>query len=224
MVKRLVDVVAGTVLAIVVLPIIVVLAIACAVMFRSWPFFVQERVGRDGRRFRLFKLRTMPPWAPSHAHKFDIQEVPLPRLRPAAAQHPPGRVPATPAGPIRGDEPGRAPAGNGLSAREWRPGFRSDAHVGPPGCTGIWQVSEASSGLIWDAPEYDLFYVKHACLRLDLWILGQTVLGLIPSAEQSVASTTCPRWAVGRPEPIAACRHSGSDAALDCGWPDRRER
>jgi lipopolysaccharide/colanic/teichoic acid biosynthesis glycosyltransferase len=43
-----------------------------------------------------------------------------------------------------------------------------------PGCTGIWQVSTACSGLIYEAPEYDLAYVFGGTLRLDAWILYRT--------------------------------------------------
>jgi lipopolysaccharide/colanic/teichoic acid biosynthesis glycosyltransferase len=45
-----------------------------------------------------------------------------------------------------------------------------------PGCTGLWQISEASAGLIGENPQYDRFYINNRSLRLDLWILAQTVL------------------------------------------------
>jgi len=40
-------------------PMLVVLAVGVAVSSRGSVFFQQERVGRGGRRFRLYKLRTM---------------------------------------------------------------------------------------------------------------------------------------------------------------------
>ena len=50
MVKRLIDVTLGGLLAVLVTPVIVVLAVGAAISLRTWPFFVQRRVGRRGRR------------------------------------------------------------------------------------------------------------------------------------------------------------------------------
>jgi hypothetical protein len=44
-----------------------------------------------------------------------------------------------------------------------------------PGCTGLWQVSESSTKLIYETPEYDLAYVHNVGLLLDAWILGRTL-------------------------------------------------
>ena len=59
--KRATDIVVASLLIVVSLPIMI-LAVAgiCLVSFGT-PFYLQERVGKDGRRFRLFKLRTMVP-------------------------------------------------------------------------------------------------------------------------------------------------------------------
>ena len=179
---------------IVALPIIAILAIASALMFRTWPFFVQERVGRHGKRFRMLKLRTMPRWAPAHVDKFEIQAVRLPAFAqmlrnthldefPQLLLVPLGRM------SLVGPRPEMVFL-HDLGDPEFA-GARTSVR---PGCTGIWQVSQASGGLIWDAPEYDLFYVKHACLRLDLWILGQTLIGMIPRSTK-VSLDDVPRWA-----------------------------
>src|SRR5438034_4833003 len=73
-VKRLVDIALGTALAVLVFPVVVLLAIALAITLRAWPFFVHTRVGQDGQRFRLPKLRTLPPDAPQYADKYEIAE------------------------------------------------------------------------------------------------------------------------------------------------------
>jgi lipopolysaccharide/colanic/teichoic acid biosynthesis glycosyltransferase len=57
--KRLMDLFIGGIATIVALPIIAVAAIAIAIIDRGSPFYSQERVGLNGRRFRIFKLRTM---------------------------------------------------------------------------------------------------------------------------------------------------------------------
>lgn len=57
--KRAMDALIGSILLIVALPVIALAAIAIIVVDRGAPFYSQERVGLNGRRFRMFKLRTM---------------------------------------------------------------------------------------------------------------------------------------------------------------------
>ena len=58
--KRLIDVTLVLVSIPIVLPFILIVAAMLKASGLS-PFFVQERVGRDGRRFRMLKFRTMVP-------------------------------------------------------------------------------------------------------------------------------------------------------------------
>ena len=44
-----------------------------------------------------------------------------------------------------------------------------------PGMTGTWQISEASSELINESPEFDRIYVESASAKLDFWILCRTI-------------------------------------------------
>jgi len=57
--KRTLDVVLGGLLLVLALPLIVLAAIAIVLVTGGSPIFAQERVGQHGRRFRIFKLRTM---------------------------------------------------------------------------------------------------------------------------------------------------------------------
>ncbi len=57
--KRVFDVVVAALALVVSLPIILAAALAIIVADRGAPFYSQERVGLNGRRFRMFKLRTM---------------------------------------------------------------------------------------------------------------------------------------------------------------------
>ncbi len=57
--KRVFDVVATLVAAPLVVLVAGAMAVVLAVELRGNPFFVQERVGKDGRIFRMCKLRTM---------------------------------------------------------------------------------------------------------------------------------------------------------------------
>ena len=45
-----------------------------------------------------------------------------------------------------------------------------------PGITGLWQVSPARNAEIHDNPEYDLLYIEHRDLSLDVLILILTIV------------------------------------------------
>jgi lipopolysaccharide/colanic/teichoic acid biosynthesis glycosyltransferase len=76
--RRAVDVSVSAVLLLVVLPVILLTAIASAIVLRAWPFFAQERIGRDGTTFRFIKVRTLPPDMPAYTdkHQLDVQRIP----------------------------------------------------------------------------------------------------------------------------------------------------
>ena len=57
--KRAIDIVVGIFLLLLATPIILLAAIAIVAVTGGSPIFAQERVGQYGRRFNMFKLRTM---------------------------------------------------------------------------------------------------------------------------------------------------------------------
>lgn len=62
-VRRVTDVLAGAILGLLTLPLLLVAAAAVLVTSGRPVFYGHDRVGRDGRRFRCWKLRTMHPGA-----------------------------------------------------------------------------------------------------------------------------------------------------------------
>src|SRR3546814_13286277 len=67
-----------------------------------------------------------------------------------------------------------------------------------PGCTGLWQVSEACTDLISAAPEYDQAYLAGRSLRLDVWILAQTTRKMLGLGRATTLDTP-PAWAASGP-------------------------
>jgi lipopolysaccharide/colanic/teichoic acid biosynthesis glycosyltransferase len=57
--KRLIDLLVGGAIVLVTLPIVALAALAIVAVTGGSPFYAQERVGQYGRRFHMFKLRTM---------------------------------------------------------------------------------------------------------------------------------------------------------------------
>jgi lipopolysaccharide/colanic/teichoic acid biosynthesis glycosyltransferase len=72
--KRLVDV--GLTLLVAPLAVVVTLvaALVLAVELRGNPFFLQRRIGRHGRPFTMFKLRTMSHAGPDEASDFHVED------------------------------------------------------------------------------------------------------------------------------------------------------
>jgi len=48
-----------------------------------------------------------------------------------------------------------------------------------PGITGLWQVEARSSGLFHEWIKYDIYYVKHDSLWMDITILFKTIKGVL---------------------------------------------
>jgi len=57
--KRLLDIVGSTLLMVVLSPLLLISALVIFFTSRGPAFFVQERVGLEGRRFKMFKFRSM---------------------------------------------------------------------------------------------------------------------------------------------------------------------
>jgi lipopolysaccharide/colanic/teichoic acid biosynthesis glycosyltransferase len=192
------DLVLGTILALAALPVILVLAVGVAASLRAWPFFTHTRPGWQGRAVRIVKLRTLPPSTPRYAdkHTLGLAEMPLPWL----------------CGVLRRTHLDELPQlfsvvlGH-MSLVGPRPQLPHD--VEPiemsydrlrrqvrPGCTGLWQLSVASSDTATSAPRFDVFYIERASIRLDLWIIGRTV-GWILGLVRPIDVADIPQWLCG---------------------------
>jgi lipopolysaccharide/colanic/teichoic acid biosynthesis glycosyltransferase len=179
--KRLLDLVVGVPLALLVIPVVVGLALVMLVSLRTWPFFVQRRVGRGGRLFRIVKLRTLPRSAPRHADKTVIAAVLTTRagryLRGTHLDELPqiflvvsGRM------SLVGPRPEMPQLMGNFDPVEAR--LRTTVR---PGCTGVWQVSGDAGRQIYEVPQYDRAYLVHARASLDLFLLWSTLRCMLHS-------------------------------------------
>jgi lipopolysaccharide/colanic/teichoic acid biosynthesis glycosyltransferase len=195
--KRVIDVVAGSILAVLVAPVVLVLAVGCAISLRCSPFFVQRRVGRDGREFPLPKLRTLPRTTPVDADKYALTGTPIPRFCALLRRVHLDELPQLFVVPIgwmslvgpRPEMPGQL--------QRYPSDFVAVRTTVRPGCTGLWQVSRAAGMMIFESPEYDIAYVRHGGIRLDVWIIVHT-LRLCATGSPSLGLEDVPRWAWAR--------------------------
>jgi lipopolysaccharide/colanic/teichoic acid biosynthesis glycosyltransferase len=172
------------------LPLMGMIATAICLDSRGPALFVQDRIGRGGKRFRLLKFRSMThgtqkrsEWAPDNAEditrvgalirKFRLDE--LPQFMNV----------------IRGDMNIVGPRPHPLSNRElFTLVARNMAHNGAqipcyslrqsvrPGITGWAQVSYKYASALDEEIEklmYDLYYVKHYSPWLDMEIMLKTI-------------------------------------------------
>lgn len=192
--KRLLDLAAGSLFAVFAAPLIAVLAVLALCHYRAWPFFTQERIGPGGRSFTFVKVRTLNPEAPSYELKcVSGHAAPsrlMQRVRSLHLDELPqlflvlrGRMSLVGPRPKMPDryEPAEA-------------SYVATRLQVPQGCTGLWQIGAHRDGLPNEAPEYDLFYVAHANVRLDVWILWRTLRQML-GLGVLVHLTDVPGWA-----------------------------
>jgi exopolysaccharide biosynthesis polyprenyl glycosylphosphotransferase len=186
--KRIVDVVVGGVLVLILTPVLALITLVVRLDSHGPPFFLQERAGLGGRRFRMIKFRTMRQGADDEkeqlAHLNHTGDARLFKIK---------------------DDPRTTPLGRFL--RRWsldelpqlfnvvigdmslvgpRPFFEADFSAyedhhfrrldAKPGITGLWQVSGRSEVLDFeDVIFLDRQYIEQWSFWLDVSILFRTV-------------------------------------------------
>jgi exopolysaccharide biosynthesis polyprenyl glycosylphosphotransferase len=138
--------------------------------------FIQERVGLNGRRFRMYKFRTMrvdtDPYAPSPSGDVHPDITRIGRiLRIGGMDELPQLINV-----ILGDMSLVGPRPEMPFIVEGYGSLERERLAVKPGITGVWQLSADRHSQIHENLEYDLYYVSHASIMLDSVILIETVL------------------------------------------------
>jgi len=191
-IKRFIDIVLGTAGLVIALPIVVFCAALIKVASPGPVFFRQQREGLDGRKFKVWKLRTMHADADTRLAELLERDPALRRQwqRSAKLLRDPRLI------PVVGTLLRR------LSLDElpqlWNVIVGEMSLVGPrpfpdyhlamlspdakklrsavrPGLTGLWQIMVRSNGRIEEQERFDTYYVKNWSLWLDLYILARTI-------------------------------------------------
>ncbi len=188
--KRLMDLMLGSVMLLLALPVIGIAALAVKADSSGPAFFRQRRIGLRGRAFMIWKLRTMSVDAEHRLSElidrneggellFKLRDDPrvtrvgrflrrtsfdeLPQLFNVLA----GQMSLVGPRPPLPDEVARY-----------------DEHLGrrllvKPGITGLWQVSGRTELAVDDYVRHDLLYVQNWSFALDLYILAKTIPAVI---------------------------------------------
>ena len=172
--KRVLDLSAGVMALFLAAPVIALCAALIKLGTPGPVFYAAERVGRDERTFRQYKLRSMVVGADATGFRTDSVDPRITRigrfLRRASLDELPQLWNV-----VRGDMSlvGPRPAAVGQLADYTVEQRRIRASV-RPGITGLAQVSGRSSLSLEQAVGHDLWYAEHASVRTNLWILART--------------------------------------------------
>ncbi|HXP90315.1 MAG TPA: sugar transferase [Fibrobacteria bacterium] len=173
-VKRAIDLGASATALFFLSPVLVVLAIAIRLVDGSPVLFSQRRVGRDGRQFRMFKFRTMRTDAATYANaptdQRDERVTTLGRfLRRTSLDELPQLWNV-----LRGDMSLVGPRPEMPFLVESYDDLQRQRLAVKPGITGLWQVSPDRAEPIHAHMDYDIYYIRHQSILLDLAILLKT--------------------------------------------------
>jgi exopolysaccharide biosynthesis polyprenyl glycosylphosphotransferase len=183
--KRVFDVSLSIVALILFAPLLLAAVIAIRIESKGGVLFAQERVGRDGRPFRMIKLRTMV--ADADARKAELAERneadgPMfkiandPRITKVGAFLRKLSIDEIPqfVNVLRGEMSvvGPRPALR-AEVEQWTEDVHDRLRV-LPGITGMWQVSGRSDTTFDEYKRLDLFYVDNWSLAHDLRIVART--------------------------------------------------
>lgn len=199
------------------LPLIVVCAALSAYTYRASPIFVHERVGLGGRRFNLYKIRTLPPTTDRYADKYALGGSRIPRKMHVCRRLHLDELPQL-FHVVRGQMSlvGPRPEMPGLHD-SLPPHFAELRTSVRPGLTCLWQISPHNRGLIGERSEYDRLYVDYCNPMLDLWILGQTARKM--TTGRTIHLHEVPRWAIRERQPaLAAAAPDAVPAAASSSW------
>ena len=187
-VKRGLDVTLVLMAAPVALPLILGFALALLLLEGAAPFYRQDRVGREGRIYKMWKLRSMVPdaearladhlaadpaawaeWTSTQKLKADPRITRLGRLlRKSSMDELPQLWNV-----LRGDMSLVGPRPMMDGQQDLYPGIAY--YTLRPGITGLWQVSKRNDSTFAERADFDDRYDREVSLTTDLRLLAATV-------------------------------------------------
>jgi lipopolysaccharide/colanic/teichoic acid biosynthesis glycosyltransferase len=177
MTKRLIDLIISLVTSLLTAPAVAVLALAIRIESPGHPIYRQVRVGKNGRVFSIFKLRTMVRGAEFTGAGLAIQEGDdrITRLGGWLRRYSLDELPNL-WNVVKGEMSIVGPRPTlEVQVQQYTEHQRGRLAV-KPGITGWAQINGRAS-LPWsERIELDLWYVEHRSLALDLRILARTVV------------------------------------------------
>lgn len=187
--KRSTDIALGSFLLFLTLPVLVICMIAVLLDSPGPVFLLQERTGKSGKRFKMFKLRTMVKNAAElkntyqHLNVLSCPDFKIPNdpritrvgrvLRRTSLDELPQFFNV-----IRGDMSLVGPRPTSFSSSTYALWHTARLQV-LPGLTGLWQISGRCNIGFDDRNRLDIAYINNRCFSLDMEILLRTLVSVI---------------------------------------------
>jgi lipopolysaccharide/colanic/teichoic acid biosynthesis glycosyltransferase len=183
--KRAFDLVVATALLVLAGPVLLLCAAAIRLDTPGPLLFMQQRTGRNGRRFRMWKFRTMVANAEDlKASLAHLNVLPLPDFKvpddPRITRV--GRFLRTTSldelpqlfNVIRGEMSLVGPRPTSFPATTYELWHTRRLEVAP-GLTGLWQLQGRTAMTFDDRLRLDIEYIRRASLAFDAWLVVRTV-------------------------------------------------
>ncbi|MEW6742813.1 MAG: sugar transferase [Planctomycetota bacterium] len=191
-VKRVIDITVALVGLLVQLPLVAIVAAAIKLDSPGPVLFRQNRCGRGGREFTMYKFRTMVADAPSlqdllRQHQKNQVDGPMFKLARDPRCTRVGRImrrinlDELPQlwNVLKGDMSLIGPRPLARHEMRFAPAWRDLRLAVRPGLTGLWQVRGRQNGTFHDWIRDDIEYVRNWSLGLDLAIMIRTLLVIL---------------------------------------------
>jgi sugar transferase EpsL len=185
--RRLVDLLGATALAVVLSPILAALAAAVRLTMGSPVLFRQLRPGYKGRPFEVYKFRTMSDAIDGDGRELSDEER-LTRVGVFMRQLSFDELPQL-WNIMRGDMSFIGPRPLLMEFLKWYSPEQMRRHDVKPGVTGWAQVQGRHDIPFSKRLELDVWYVDNRSLRLDVKILGMTLLKVLSMRGAQPAQT-----------------------------------
>jgi len=180
--KPFIDVMVAAVLLLAVSPVMILVAIMIKLDSRGPVLFRQDRYGKNGTKFSIYKFRTMytdaPKYSVSPTSSLDPRITRIGRiLRKTSLDELPQLLNI-----LRGEMSfiGPRPEIKTIVEQEYTE-LERRRFIVKPGITGLWQVSEARKEPIHHNLQYDFHYISNVSLSMDIKIIIQTLRVMIKS-------------------------------------------
>jgi lipopolysaccharide/colanic/teichoic acid biosynthesis glycosyltransferase len=194
-VKRALDLLLACLALLVATPVIFLAALVVKLTDRGPAFFFQDRIGLDGQRVEVPKIRTMRLDAERRLEEYLSANPGLrqewheryklrrdPRLLPIAGLFRRFSIDELPQlwAVVVGDMSlvGPRPFPD-YHLERFTPEFRELRQRVRPGITGLWQIMVRSEGGIEEQRAYDSYYIRNWSVWLDLYVLSRTIAAVL---------------------------------------------
>ncbi|MDP2043083.1 MAG: sugar transferase [Algoriphagus sp.] len=175
--KRILDVILASLMLLILFPFLLTLLVLLTLHFKGNPFFFQDRPGRNAALFKIMKFKTM---ADSKNQFGDLlsDELRITNFGKMVRKTSLDEIPQL-INVLKGE---MSLVGPRPLLKEYLTLYNSTQakrHLVRPGVTG-WAQINGRNAITWEKKfEYDIWYVQHVSLGLDLKILFQTLWNVL---------------------------------------------